>query len=161
MLPLTSLRWAQLEHAYGVAADIPDLLAGALNDRRTGDRDDTVWHQLWSALCHQGDTYSAGYAVAPHLVAIASLPSFQRRYDPVQLLGCIELARLEGRGPEIPKDLVDDYRKAVAEARVLAERGVDIAWDDDSRKAFAGSLAALRGDVAGARAIIDDESDDS
>jgi len=114
---------------------------------------------LWSALCHQGDVYSASYAAVPHLVAIAKLPAFQRRYDPLLLAASIELARLEKRGPPIPEDLAHDYQQAVVEARRLAETGLRNAWDDDSRLAFAGSAAALRGDAAEARTILDSDDE--
>ena len=161
MLALSSDRWAELQHAYGAATDIPGLLARAPSDRRPGHRPDTVWFQLWSALCHQGDTYTASYAAVPHLVAIAKLPAFQHRYDPLQLVGCIELARLENRGPAIPDDLAASYAQAVAEAKVLAEAALGRAWDEDSRLAFAGSLAALQGNASEARAILDADTDDA
>jgi len=155
MLALSSARWPELQHAYGAAKDLPSLLARAPSDRRPGSRPDSIWFQLWSALCHQGDVYSASYAAVPHLVAIAKLPAFQRRYDPLLLAASIELARLEKRGPAVPEDLAVDYQQAVVEARSLAEIGLRNAWDDDSRLAFAGSAAALRGDAAEARTIFD------
>ena len=160
VLPLSSPRWAALQHAYGAAEDIPPLLERARSEKRHGHEPDTPWFDLWSALCHQGDTYTASYAALPHLVAIAKLPLFKRRYDPLLLVGCIELARLEGRGPAVPEDLARAYARAVDEARLLAETALRSAWDADSREAFAGSLAALRGDVAGARAVFDAERDD-
>lgn len=105
-------------------------------------------------MCHQGDTYSASYAAVPHLVRIAKLPAFKFRYDPLLLIASIELARLEQRGPAIPEDLVAEYEQALGEARELAEAAVSHAWDEDSWTAFAGSIAALRGDAAQARAIL-------
>ncbi|UCC49656.1 MAG: hypothetical protein JSV41_05720 [Gemmatimonadota bacterium] len=145
MLPLSSPRWAELSHAYGAAADIPRLLERAPFESRAGHEPASVWFDLWSALCHQGDAYTASYAAVPHLVGIAKLPSFQRSYDPILLAGCIELARLEGTGPDVPSDLTAAYFQAIEEARILAEDGLARAWDDDSREAFSGSLAALKG----------------
>ena len=154
MLPFSSARWYQLDEAHGSAREIPGLLAHAPVERRPSRRADTIWFELWSSLCRQGDTYSASYAAVPHLVRIARLPAFKYRYDPLLLIASIELARLEHRGPAIPDDLVDDYLQAVAEARELAEARVDRAWDDESWIALAGSVAALDGNAVLARAIF-------
>ncbi|MGE5801382.1 MAG: hypothetical protein ACM358_03925 [Gemmatimonadota bacterium] len=155
MLPFSSARWRQLHHAFGTAKDIPGLLAHAPVERRPSHRPDTIWFELWSALCRQGAAYSASYAAVPHLVRIAKLPAFRFRYDPLLLIASIELARLEHRAPAIPEDLAADYVRAVAEAKGLAQAAVVRAWDEDSWIAFAGSAAVLRGDVARARAIFD------
>jgi len=154
MLAFSSDRWRQLREAAGSARDIPGLLAHAPVERRPSHRPDTIWFELWSSLCPRGATYSAGYAAVPHLLRIAKLPAFRFRFDPLLLIASIELARLEHRGPLIPEDLESDYTASVAEARELAERAVTHAWDDESWATFKGSAAALRGDVAKARAIL-------
>ncbi len=158
MLPLSSPRWRELHQATGSAQDIPGLLAHAPVERRPSHRPDTVWFELWSALCHQGDVYSASYAAVPHLVRIAKLPAFRFRYDPLLLIASIELARLQQRGPAIPEDLAVAYAQAIAEAKDLAQAAVGQAWDEDSWIAFAGSAAALRGETARARAILEDRA---
>lgn len=154
MLAFSSDRWRQLREAHGSARDIPALLSHAPVERRPSHRPDTIWFELWSSLCPQGATYSAGYAAVPHLLRIAKLPAFRFRFDPLLLIASIELARLEHRGPLIPEDLESDYKASVAEARELAEAAVTHAWDDESWVAFKGSAAALRGDIATARAIL-------
>jgi hypothetical protein len=53
--------WSVLHHAYGTAEDIPALLD------RAAANDQEAWSQLWSALCHQGSSYTASYAALPHL----------------------------------------------------------------------------------------------
>jgi len=156
MLAFSSARWRQLDEAHGSARDIPGLLAHAPVERRPSHRVDTIWFELWSSLCHQGDTYSAGYAAVPHLMRIARLPAFKYRYDPLLLIASIELARLEHRGPAIPEDLEVEYMQALAEARELAEETVSHAWDEESWAALAGSAAALRGDAARARVIFNE-----
>ena len=158
MLPFSSVRWRQLHQASGTAKDIPGLLAHAPVQRRPSHRSETIWFELWAALCRQGAAYSASYAAVPHLVRIARLPAFRFRYDPLLLIASIELARLEHRGPAIPDDLAADYVQAVAEAKDLAQAAVAQAWDEESWIAFAGSAAALRGDVARARAIFEDRA---
>jgi hypothetical protein len=155
MLAFSSDRWRQLQQSHGTGRDIPALLAHAPVERRPSDRPDTIWFELWSSLCPRGATYSAGYAAVPHLLRIAKLPAFRFRYDPLLLIASIELARLERRGPLVPEDIETDYAAALAEARQLAEEAVTHAWDDESWTALRGSVAALRGDAAQARAIFD------
>ena len=156
MLPFSSARWRELREARGDAKDIPGLLALAPVERRPSHRSETIWFNLWAALYHQGRTFSASYAAVPHLVRIARLPSFRFRYDPLLLIATIELARLEHRGPLVPEDLSEDYTAAVADAKALAQAALGLAWDEDSWIAYAGCIAALSGDAARARTILED-----
>lgn len=73
MLSLDDPRWRELRHAYGNAADVPDLLrALALSTGPKEGYRDEPWFSLWSSLCHQGDVYTASYIAVPHIVQIAS-----------------------------------------------------------------------------------------
>jgi len=54
--------WGRLNHAYGLADDVPDLLA-----RMSPDAGREVWDELASRLCHQGTVYSASFAALPAL----------------------------------------------------------------------------------------------
>lgn len=58
--------WSTLKHAYGNAADVPALLA-----QLTPDPKASVWHELWSRLCHQGTVYSSSFAALPALAQAA------------------------------------------------------------------------------------------
>jgi hypothetical protein len=49
MLDLDSPHWAELQHAYGSAADIPNLLRH-LNTLPASEGNEEPWHSLWSAL---------------------------------------------------------------------------------------------------------------
>jgi hypothetical protein len=74
MLDLHSARWHDLEHAYGSAGDIPDLLRQLPTAAvRSPDGEREPWFTLWSALCHQGDVYPASFAAFPHIIAAAQL----------------------------------------------------------------------------------------
>ena len=157
MIALSSKRWHELAHAYGAADDVPALLKRARLDLGSGADPQSAWFDLWSALCHQGDAYTASYAAAPELVAIAKTRNHERQYDPLSLLGAIELARLEGRGPAIPNDVTEDYRRAVDEARAMIEELLPDVTDKEWKMGLSGSLAALRGDVNTARALFDAE----
>src|SRR5574341_1296043 len=70
--------WSRLRHAYGPAAELPELLG-----RLSPDPKDGAWDDLWSRLCHQGTAYSASFAALPKLLAIAS--GWQPRQRPMIL----------------------------------------------------------------------------
>jgi len=147
--------WIDLRHAYGPASNLPDLLARARTDVRPGHVPEGVWFQLWSALYHQGDVFTASYAAVPYLVAIARQRGLSESVDPLFLTGCIELGRLEGRGPQIPSHLEAVYHSAIAEAKILTEEFLEAVGTTDPHLELRGTLAALKGDVNGARAIFD------
>lgn len=60
--------WSRLEHAYGSAADVPQLF------EQVGDPDmaEEGWDGLFSSLCHQGTVYPASFAALPVLADIAT-----------------------------------------------------------------------------------------
>ena len=161
---MATIDWRKLRHAYGGAANIPALLDQARRAPAGGSYRDEPWFRLWSALCHQGDVYTASYAAVPELLAIA-----QARHDDhaaarecVLLAGMIELDRAlpEGRSPPpMPSDLATRYYAALEEGATLAQslrrherhpsyaRGLDIA------------TAAMSGNAAEARRLdcLDDD----
>jgi hypothetical protein len=107
--------WERLKHAYGSASDIPVLLraveplppyVGGMGD---------PYSDLWSALCHQGDIYSASYAAVPHLVRIAAGGS--RNHEALVLAHLAAYVELERDGivdPEVPPDVAHAYHAALA-----------------------------------------------
>jgi hypothetical protein len=58
--------WSTLSHAYGSASDVPAMLADLSPDPQA-----SVWHEIWSRLCHQGTVYSASFAALPVLANVA------------------------------------------------------------------------------------------
>jgi hypothetical protein len=151
-------QWDSLRHAYGQASDIPSLLASAATDLRPGHQADSPWFKLWSALCHQGDAYTASYAAVPALIRIAESPSFRANYDPLLLAASIELARLEGYGPSIPEELVSPYRAALGRGLELAGEALkNDGLDEDSVQAFRACVSAFHGQALAARDILDED----
>ena len=63
------LNWNQLQDAYGTAAGIPELLKAVEAFPVEEDWQSKPWLSLWSALCHQGDVYSASIASVPMIVS--------------------------------------------------------------------------------------------
>ena len=153
---MVNIDWPKLSHAYGAADNIPALLERARTDLRPGHVPGTAWFDLWSALCHQGDTYGASYAAMPTLVQIAEARRrIPQQFDCLHLIGCIELARLERRGPPLADELDETYRAAVMQAVKLVKEALAEQWPDEYREALQACLAALQGDPVTARALFD------
>jgi hypothetical protein len=155
MLALDDPHWSELTHAYGAASDIPVLLRDlAAAPAPIADWQDEPWYSLWSSLCHQGDVYTASYAAVPHVVAIA-----MRMKEPVDhgffsLPAAVELARTEGRGPEIPADLAPSYRAAVVALADCVALHRDENWDLATLLSAITALAVAKGHIETARALF-------
>ncbi|MFO1376806.1 MAG: hypothetical protein U1F14_07370 [Steroidobacteraceae bacterium] len=136
------------------------LLADAATDLRPGHEPSSTWFRLWSALCHQGDAYSASYAAVPELVRLAQTAAYRDKYDPLLLAAHIELARLEGTGPELPDDYSSSYEAALKRGIELAAEALkNETLDLDSIRAFRGCVAAFRGELRAARDILDPDDE--
>lgn len=155
MIELGDPRWQTLSHAYGSAADIPELLRQL--SAATGPKigyDSEPWFTLWSSLCHQGDVYDASYAALPHIVEIACNAKEAIDFSFLQLPAAIEIARNSGSGPPVPNDLANAYGAAVSrltECFVL-HRHED--WDEPTLLSAASALAVAKGHHRVAEAIM-------
>src|ERR1700759_1430456 len=130
MLSLDDPNWRELRHAYGSAADIPDLLrAVARSTAPKRDHEDEPWFSIWSSLCHQGDVYTASYAAVPHIVEIASTAKPPIDFGFFALPAAIEIARRNGRGPDIPEQYEADYTQAVQRLMENASLYRNEPWD--------------------------------
>jgi hypothetical protein len=156
VLPLTDPLWPDLDHAYGPAADIPDLLQRARQDQSPGHLPRSPWYELWSALCHQGDVYLASYAAVPHLADIAhDRRDARAQFEPLFLIGSIELARLEGRGPPLRDALGVWYAAALQKTQALIDEALFLPWSAEQRDALEAARLAVVGNPVKARALLD------
>lgn len=145
MLALDSLRWGQLSHAYGSADDIPDLLRQLETAPPHQDYKSEPWFSIWSALCHQGDVYTATFAAMPHIVAMAKNKSEREQFDCLNFIGYAEGCRHREGAPPIPSDLKNDYLAAIAAAPEMFLAGLKQNWDEEETKILLGGLAATKG----------------
>ena len=153
--------WSTLRHAYGAADDIPALLAHAR--RAAGPRhfEDEPWLSLWSALCHQGDVYTASYAAVPELVAIADerRAAVRASAECLYLAAMIELERAAPEGltppPAVPEELLARYREAISRGATLAEDALRTVDEPEARERFAICVAAFGNDLKRARFLAD------
>jgi len=154
MLLLDDPRWSRLQHAYGDALDIPDLLRalGSSTGSKTGY--DEPWYSLWSSLCHQGDVYTASYAAVPHIVRIASETGTPVDSSFFQLPAAIEVARRTGHGPEIPEAIADGYHRAIASLGECVSNHRNDPWDQSMLLSAAAAQAVAKGHIAVAEALL-------
>lgn len=153
MLKLSDANWNSLSHAYGEASDIPALLSqlGAYPDHESYESE--PYFSLWSALCHQGDVYSASYAAVPHIVEYLAANPNKATYDYFMLPICIEIARKKGNGPDITPELEWSYFSALRQLPALAAKVTP------ENASFTGVLAATiavaNGEAALGEAILE------
>ena len=155
MLSLDDPTWAQLSHAYGPASDVPELLRKlAQSTRQHESHQEEPWFSLWSSLCHQGDVYEASYAAVPHIVEIALVTPGPLDFSFFQLPACIEIARQNGRGPELSIGLGVSYLSALAKLSECASVHLSDEWDDNMLLSTLAAIAVAKGKYRIAEAIV-------
>ena len=160
MLSLDDPSWRELRHAYGSAADIPDLLrALARSTAPKRDSEDEPWFSLWSSLCHQGDVYAASYAAVPHIVQVAGEAKEPVDFSFFLLPASVEVARRTGRGPAIPEACADDYHRAIARLVENVNLHRNEAWDQSMLLSAAAAQAVAKGHVDVAEALMNLDAD--
>lgn len=152
MLELESPTWATFSHAYGDASDIPKLLIKL----RTASENEwsDVNDELMSAILHQGDTYTATYAAAPHLVKLAS--DYGPCWQSDDLLQAIGYASRGGPGPVVPESLDEDWQDAQSDARdLILERLIDQQASESYTGSLIGALLYLSGEWTAGKLVTD------
>lgn len=159
MLPLDSVRWSELSHAYGNASDIPRLLSELESLPPDIGLEPEPYFSLWSALCHQGDVYTASYAAVPHIVRVMETAPARIPWTLFQMVACIEIARSQGRGPLVPPDLQADYSVALSRIPELVARAGRVKWDHWYCGAALAAVAAAKGFCKLAAAVLELDPD--
>lgn len=150
MLPLDSPRWAELDHAYGRAADIPQLL---IRLRAEGDEGE-AWDAIWSALAHQSDVHSASFAAVPHVVDILAAEPLRKNSAFLQFPAWVEICRNK-TGVEIPDDLAPAYFEALDRLPTIAAAALRPARDEEYIRCALFAIAAASRQPALAEAILE------
>jgi hypothetical protein len=151
--------WNRLRHAYGPATDIPSLLRQLKRSLPIHDYKDEPWFSLWSALCHQGDVFGASYAAVPHIVQIGLDVKRQLDSDFFLLPACIEVARATNHGPEPEPDMAQSYFDSLQKLHLLAFAHSTDDWNSDMAQSVAAALAASKGQIELAQALINLDND--
>jgi hypothetical protein len=156
---LESTDWSTLKHAYGPAEDIPPLLHRLSLDPTPKNSNDEPWFTLWSALCHQGDVYSASYAAVPQIVRIGLEAKGPIDIGFFMLPACIEVARSTGRGPALSDAATGPYLLALRQLHDCAYAHADDHWDADTAQSIAAALSASKGQIELAQALVNLDRD--
>ncbi|MFD0025336.1 HEAT repeat domain-containing protein [Streptomyces sp. NPDC058382] len=152
--------WASMEHAYGPADDVPQLLQG-LASADPAEREGAL-DGMYGAVHHQGDVYACTLACIPFLFELVVDPAVPDRGGIVELLtsiGGIDLD--EDDEDEIDEDEIEGAANyAMAAAAVTAGAGVFFALmaDDDPgvRVSAPLALATLHGHPARVLTLLRD-----
>lgn len=139
LLPLDSARWGELTQAYGTAEDVPRLL-DALACIGSVEARAEVWFALWRTLHRPGEAYSASYAAAPHLLAIAAPLELRERADAAHLVVRIEASRRAPASAPMPNDLVEAYAAAVDGLPAFVAASAGEPWPAEVAQLFAAAL---------------------
>ncbi|MEV7904444.1 PBS lyase [Streptomyces anulatus] len=135
--------WASMEHAYGPADDVPELLRGLASDD-PAEREAAL-DGMYGAVHHQGDVYACTLACIPFLFELAVDPGVQDRGSVVELLTSIGGFDLdEDDEAEIDEDEIEGAANyAMAAAAVTAGAGVffELIADEDPGVRLAAPLA--------------------
>jgi hypothetical protein len=156
MLALDSPVWSELQHAYGSASDVPALLSELSDFPDESDNQAKPWFGLWSALCHQGDVYSASFAAVPHIVAALETNPGRATMSFFLLPASIEVARHE-RAVPLPASLESAYLAALAKLPALAAAASRPQWAPDVCTSAVAAVAAATGNHLLAQLIIEVE----
>lgn len=152
-LALDSPRWSELEHAYGRASDIPDLLRQLVSLPSSADNQEP-WFSLWSALAHQNDVYSASFAAVPHVVKALTTSPSTADFTYFQFPAVVEAWRQQN-DVAIPDDLRADYFAALAALPSLVAQAAEREWDEGFLVCALSAVAAAKGFGNVAEAVLE------
>jgi hypothetical protein len=128
MLSLDSSRWKELQHAYGSASDIPNLLR-QLDSFPSSSSSKEPWFSIWSALAHQGDVYSASFAAVPHVVQALSIAPNKAPEDYFHFPAWVEICR-HSKSMSVPDDLLPAYSEALGKLPHLVSLTATQDWNE-------------------------------
>lgn len=152
-LSLDSLRWAELEHAYGNATNIPALLREVTATVPSRDRTKT-WDDIWSALAHQGDVYTASFAAVPHILRALWAYPVSTDYNYLHFAGYVESRRQQLK-VEVPSDLLQGYSAAMKSIPALVAEAAARDWDEYHLACALAAIAAAKGSGILAEALLE------
>ena len=157
MLSLDSPEWSNLTHAYGSATDIPDLLR-QLEGLPSSDRDAEPWFSIWSSLAHQGDVYSASFAAVPHVVSYLAVAPHKADFSFFQFPAWVEICRVKEK-ITLPEPLANSYVTALASLPEIVASATKAEWDDTLASCALAAIAAAKGRISMAEAILEMNSE--
>lgn len=160
MLALDDSRWSSLSHAYGSAQDIPALIEALAKDAGPKTSyDSEPWFSIWSSLCHQSDVFDASYAAVPHIVEIGCNANDPIDFSFFQFPTAVEVARHNGRGPDVPNDLSEAYFGAIKRLENCIAKHHEEEWDEETLLSVLAAQALAKGNHRAAEAVMNLDDD--
>jgi hypothetical protein len=153
LLPLDSREWANLQHAYGNASDIPALLR-QLEALPMSRGKAEPWESIWSSLAHQGDVYSASFAAVPHVVKALSSAPEEADLAYFQFPTWVEICR-QRHNISVQAELSAAYFAAIKMLAPLVCAVSENEWDEDFLSVALAALAISNGFATIAEAALD------
>lgn len=167
---LDDIDWASMKHAYGPAAEIPDVIRGLVSEKKKV----RAWAQdcMWGGIHHQGDVYECTLRCVPFLLEAAALPDAPGRPEILRLLASIGGAHADDAADGLRHDaqvavaqgfptfvaLLDDRKKGIRRVvpdvllvardrtadtvRLLRER-LPLERDAEARTAIVGAVGTI------------------
>ena len=140
-LALTDPRWNELEGSYGDTADVVAWLTEAqqegLSRERLGD--------LINEVAHQGDTSTAMYAVATHLIELARRATPEARLPLLIHAGLIYANSDRPKAVRCPLFLEQEFTSSASEGAKMLAQLVTCAADFYEFKWAVAALAGFMG----------------
>ncbi len=153
MLSLDDPRWSQLQTHSSDASWVPDWLRRL----RAAPSDVELFNDGFYGLWSDENTWSAAFAAAPHLAAIAELASPQAQLEYVAALGTFAAYREPpGAGSKYgacPPDLEAGFAEALQASLALAGRLLPLEWGERETVLLMAAVAAFKGLLGLSRAI--------
>ena len=145
--------WEELNHAYGSAGDIPALLAELAFYPAESSYEAEPWFSLWSALCHQGDIYSASFAAVPEIVKHLANNPQKATFSFFALPASIEISRVKG-SIVVPTEIDSAYFQAIRSLGHLAATWANSANSALISQAAIAAFAASVGQIGYAELVL-------
>jgi hypothetical protein len=140
MLSFEDVRWSEMTGGYRMRLDPRPLL----NRLETESDTTQIWQELWDELHHQGDVGDASFAAVPYLVR-----GYRQRgvvnWNTFAIVAVIELARKEGKNPDVPGWLEEGHFSAIRELAKLGAADILRARSPEEVRAILSVLAIEKG----------------
>lgn len=131
---LDQIEWASLEHAYGSAEDVPQLIRDLASDDPTVR--DEAFYAAYGNIFHQGTRYQATAPAVPFLLEILDQPDYAAHDELLYLLAHLVMGYGEAYMPFGFADAIAAMREDLAELQARtpeqrAEEDGDAEWGSD------------------------------
>jgi hypothetical protein len=153
LLSLDSVRWKELKHAYGSAANIPGLLK-QLDGLPDSSNNKEPWFSLWSALAHQGGVYSASFAAVPYVIEALSTSPESAEFSYFLFPAIVEIGRRK-HALAVPADLEKSYFASLSRLPSLVASASVREWDANFLACALSAIAVSKGQSLVAEAVLE------